>query len=159
MSEYLAALLKGRELPSADRQRIAKTLQEWTGISVDYYLNHDLVITKVEFAKQLLRDRRQILGAYDARYAGPAPPAGERAVDPFAKAVAATMPLFTSYLHDTLGIADTKEYRGNAPDVGGWNYDSTGGAGGPFLDYDYQAALDKAFAANPRFRLMIGTGI
>ncbi len=33
------------------------------------------------------------------------------------------------------------------------------GAGGPFNDYDYPAMIGEAFAANPKFRLMVGTGI
>ena len=159
MGEYLAALLQGHDLASSQRRRIATSLQAWTGIPFEYYLAHDLGITKVAFAKELLREQGQILGTYDARYVGPAPSARQRAVDPFAQAVAATMPLFTGYLHDTLGVTNAKEYRGYAPDVSDWKYDPTGGAGGPFLDYDYQASLDKAFDANPRFRLMIGTGI
>jgi carboxypeptidase C (cathepsin A) len=159
MSEYLNALIKGRDLAQPDRQRIAKTLQTFTGIAADYYLQHDLAITKVAFTRELLRDRKQFLAQYDARYVGPAPGPGERAADPFFAAVASQMPLFTAYLQDTLSVKNAKDYRASAPDVGEWRYDATGGAGGPFLDYDYQSSLDKAFAANPNFRLMIGTGI
>jgi carboxypeptidase C (cathepsin A) len=162
-NEYLHALLKGRELPDADRQRIAQKLQALTGISTQYYLQNDLTITKVAFARELLRDRKQIVAQYDARYSGaapaPVPDPGQRGADPFFAAIASQTPLFTSYLQDTLGIKSAHDYRQSAPDTGDWKYDPTGGAGGPFWDYDYQSSLDKAFAANPSFRLAIGTGI
>jgi carboxypeptidase C (cathepsin A) len=159
MSEYLHALLKGRDLPAPDRERTAKKLQDLTGIVADYYLKNDLTITKVAFARELLRDRKQIMAQYDARYVGAAPAHGQRGADPFFAAISSQTPLFTSYLQDTLGVRNARDYRSNAPETGDWNYDPTGGAGGPFWDYDYQASLDKAFAANPNFRLMIGTGI
>ncbi len=159
MSEYLNALLKGGDIPKAEQQRIAVTLQRLTGISADYYLEQGLTITKVAFARELLRERGKIVAQYDARYVGAAPKPGQRAADPFFAAIGSQMPLFTNYLQDELGVKNAKDYRANAPDTSDWKYDATGGAGGPFLDYDYQASLDKAFEANPNFRLMIGTGI
>jgi|HigsolmetaAR202D_1030399.scaffolds.fasta_scaffold01455_9 carboxypeptidase C (cathepsin A) len=160
MTEYLNALLKGNDLPASDRQRIAKQLQDLTGISAEYYFANELKITKVAFARELLRDRNRIVAQYDARYSGPAPASGERAADPFFAAVASQEPLFAVYLEKALGVKNVKEYRASAPDTGNWKWEATGGmVGGPFLDYDYQAALDKAFEANPRFRLAIGTGI
>ncbi len=51
----------------------------------------------------------------------------------------------TANLKVALPAAD---YRASAPDTRGWLYNPTGGAGGPFNDYDYPAALGKAFEAN-----------
>ena len=136
-------------------------MQDLTGIAADYYLAHDLVISKVEFARELLKEQGLILGTYDARYTGPAPKPGERAVDPFAKVQEATLPMLRAHFAERLGVTlPMSEYREGAPNASQtWNYTPTGGAGGPFWDYDYQAAISKAFEANPRFRLMIGTGI
>jgi carboxypeptidase C (cathepsin A) len=138
---------------------MADKLQALTGISADYYLAHDLTITKVAFARELLKDKGLILGTYDARYTAPAPAPGasvrrsgagghdrdhaddRRALEEPGRDLAA-------------GRLSRRGSRRNA-----WTWSPTGGAGGPFLDYDYPAQLKKAFAANPKFRLMVGTGI
>jgi carboxypeptidase C (cathepsin A) len=160
MGDYLQALVKGRDLPLADQQRIAKRLQALTGISADYYLAHELVITKVAFARELLKDKGLILGTYDARYTGPASTPGKRAVDPFNKVRGAIMPMLNQYMTQDLGVAwPMSDYREDAPGADAWTWSPTSGAGGPFDDFDYEAQISKAFKANPRFRLMIGTGI
>jgi carboxypeptidase C (cathepsin A) len=160
MSEYLAALIAGRDLPASRQQRIARHLQQLTGISAEYYLGHDLVITKVGFARELLKDRNLVLGQYDARYTGPAPGEGERGADPFAKIIQPVLPSLRQYLSESLSVTlPMSDYRDFAPETSSWVWKPTGGIGGPFLDYNYPSELSKAFAANPRFRLMIGTGI
>jgi carboxypeptidase C (cathepsin A) len=161
MTDYLNALIAGRDLPQNAQRRIATRLEELTGIGASYYLEHELIISKVEFARELLKERGLIVGTFDARYTGPAPKAGERAVDPFAKVSAATMPMLRDHMKERLGVTlPMSEYREGAPNASQtWNYNPTGGIGGPFWDYDYQASISKAFDANARFRLMIGTGI
>ena len=160
MGEYLSALAKGADLPQSDREAIAGRLQQMTGISADYYLAHRLVITKVDFVTELLKDKGLMLGTYDARYTGPAPKAGERPLDPFAKVGDMVAPLLAEHLNKNLKVSlPTSDYRAFAPDTRGWFYNPTGGAGGPFNDYDYPAMIGQAFAANPKFRLMVGTGI
>ena len=159
MTEYLQALLQGHDLPPAKRRKVAAKLQAMTGVSADYYLANDLQITKIAFLRELLKDQNQLLGMYDARYVGPAPAAGQRPADPFAAVTAAIQPAMLAH-YETLGVTwPASEYRGQAPNTGGWAWNGTLGPGGPFLDYDYQARIGAAFAANPKFRLMIGTGI
>lgn len=159
MGEYLQALLRGYDLPQAERRRIAETLAGLTGIGADYYLAHDLQITKIAFARELMKAEGLLLGTYDARYVGPAPQPGARGSDPFAPVIAG---IRTAMLAHYKGLGVTwpdADYRSAAPDTGRWDWNGTLGPGGPFLDYDYQAHIGPAFAANPRFRLMIGTGI
>jgi carboxypeptidase C (cathepsin A) len=157
MSDYLLALAKGGELSPADRKRVADKLQALTGISADYYLAHDLAITKVAFARELLGDKGLVTGTYDARYTAPAPAPGARGGDPSLAVTAAVQPMIVEHLK-SLGVTWT-DYRDVAPGANAWNYNATGGGAGPFQDYDYPAQLTKAFAANPKFRLMVGTGI
>lgn len=160
MGDYLSALAKGADLAQADREKVAGRLQAMTGISADYYLAHRLMITKVDFVTELLKDKALMLGTYDARYVGPAPKAGERPVDPFAKVGDMVAPLLAEHLTKNLKVTlPMSEYRAFAPDTRGWFYNPTSGAGGPFNDYDYPAMIGEAFAANPKFRLMVGTGI
>jgi carboxypeptidase C (cathepsin A) len=159
MGEYLQALLQGYELAPARRRAIADRLAEFTGIPAAYYLDHDLQITKIAFALTLLKDQGRMVAPYDARYAGPGPAPGVLPADPFGKVRAAVEPMMQAHLRDNLGVTwDVADYRPLAPGSDDWTWAPTLGPGGPFLDYDYPARLTPAFAANPRFRLMIGTG-
>ena len=160
MTEYLQALLQGHDLPAAKRRKVAGKLHAMTGVSADYYLANDLQITKIAFLRELLKDTNQLVGMYDARYVGPAPGAGQRPSDPFGPVIATIQPAMLSHYAETLGVTwPAADYRGQAPNTGGWAWNGTLGPGGPFLDYDYQARIGPAFTANPKFRLMIGTGI
>lgn len=159
MDEYLPALLKGADLPPSERARIAQHLQLFTGISSEYYLTHDLIISKMAFVTELLKNEGQVVGTYDARYVGPAPAAGERRTDPFDKVGDMIRPALDEYMSRQLGVTlPMADYRSFAPETGGWSWSPTSGIGGPFNDFDYQANFGRALKANPDFRLMIGTG-
>ena len=67
--EYLSTLYLGNTAPDAQRRTVATRLQEFTGIPADYFLQHDLEITKNAFRRELIPG--QILAVNDARYAGP----------------------------------------------------------------------------------------
>ncbi len=161
MGEYLDALRHGRDLPEDRRQAVARRLEGLTGISADYYLDHRLIISKQDFCAELLRDQGLILGVYDARYSGPAPSKGERAKDPFGKVNAMIGPLMRRHFSENLGVTlPLDEYRGGAPRLGPWGYEPTMRAGGgPFDDFDYDLGIEKAMAARPDFRLLVGTGL
>jgi len=160
MGEYLQALLQGYDLEPAKRKQIAGKLQAMTGIGADYYLANDLIITKMAFALELLKPEGRMMGIYDARYVGPAPTPTTRAADPFAKARAPIEPMVQEHLSKNLGVTwPVADYRPLAPGANAWTWGGTLGPGGPFLDYDYPSRIGPAFKANPRFRLMIGTGI
>lgn len=162
MTDYLAALQQGNALPEAERQAIARRLEALTGVSAAYYLEHRLLISKMDFCNELLRDEGRIIGIYDARYSGPAPTAGQRRTDPYDKVNALVPMLLARHMTNNLGVTlPMSDYRGYAPPPGpgGWAYQPTSGAGGPFDDFDYDQGIAQAMAANPRFRLMVGTGI
>jgi carboxypeptidase C (cathepsin A) len=159
MGDYLQALHRRADLSDAERLAIAERLEAFTGVGADYYMAHDLIISKVDFRKELLRSEGLVIGVYDARYTGPAPAAGQRSPDPFNK-VAAMVPAllaehFTRELGVTLSMAD---YRDSAPGTDAWGWSPTGGMGGPFSDFDYAGQIRRAMKANPDFRMMIGTG-
>jgi hypothetical protein len=137
---------------------MADKLQALTGISADYYLAHDLTITKVAFARELLKDKGRITRNLrrPLHRPGPSPRRKVRRSGPGGHA--AIMPMIAEHFK-SLGVTWPLAYRDAAPGANAWTWSPTGGAGGPFLDYDYPAQLKKAFAANPKFRLMVGTGI
>ena len=56
-TDYAQALLKGNELPDAERQRIAQQLAAYTGLSVAYLLKTNLRIEYGAFQKELLGDQ------------------------------------------------------------------------------------------------------
>lgn len=160
MGEYLQALVRGADLDLAARQRIAHKLHGLTGISTDYYLAHDLAITKVAFATELLKDSGGVLAIYDGRYVGRPSSSGQPPLDGMSAIVEAVPLMMKQHLIQNLGVTwSADDYRDAAPlKETAWTWDATLGLGGPFLDYDYQAQISEAFRANPKFTLMIGNG-
>ncbi|GGB68498.1 S10 family peptidase [Glycocaulis alkaliphilus] len=161
MHEYLLALVAGNTLDDDEARLIADRLERYTGISAAYYLANRLVISKPDFRRELLRDEGLILGVYDARYAGPAPEPGNPPSDPFG-AVAAMVPVaLQTHQREFLGLnRPFEEYSFRGPSSAGWDWGRTGGmTGGPFADYQHDIWIEQAMDANPRFRLMVGTGI
>lgn len=160
MNEYLPALVKGQDLPAAEREALARKLQAYTGIGADYYLANDLIISKVAFVSELLKDKGLVLGMYDARYSAPAAAPGARPVDPFGKVSDMVRPSFDAYMAGELKVTwPMADYRSFAPETARWGWSPTSGIGGPFDDFDYQSNFGVALKANPKFRLMIGTGL
>jgi len=70
-TEYLAALMKGDALGSAERSQIAKRLSDFTGLDTGYILKANLRVKLAQFAAELERSRGLTLGRYDSRYSGP----------------------------------------------------------------------------------------
>jgi carboxypeptidase C (cathepsin A) len=67
---YALALAKGQALSSPERDQVAQKMASYTGLSPAFILENDLRVAPGRFRKELLRDRRQTLGRYDARFTG-----------------------------------------------------------------------------------------
>jgi carboxypeptidase C (cathepsin A) len=67
---YSEALAQGQNLPQAQVDAIAAKLSSYTGLSVPYIKEANLRVSPARFRKELLRDRRAIVGRYDARFEG-----------------------------------------------------------------------------------------
>lgn len=154
-NDYLTALFQGQSLDAGRRQAIAGKLADFTGLSTDYYMTHNLEISKEGYRRELLKDKGEILGQIDARYAGPN---DGHSGDPAGVITKAYDTAFRTYLRDDLGIADADAYITESPvkGFGDWEWDGTGTS--PFADWPYPKLLSNVFAANPKFRLMIGNG-
>jgi carboxypeptidase C (cathepsin A) len=154
--EYLHALFKGRTLDASTRQRIASQLEDFTGLPSSWYLANNLRISKEAYRRELLSAEGQILGQTDARYKGPNPDG--RASDPSRVVSDAYQTAFIAYLRDELCVAEAADYKHAATDVGqgldAWDY----GGRGPFADWPFPTLLNDCFAANPKFRAMVGNG-
>jgi carboxypeptidase C (cathepsin A) len=66
--EYLTALAKGNRATPADRKATAQKLARLTGLSVDFVERANLRIDPGRFRKELLRDKRLVVGRLDSRF-------------------------------------------------------------------------------------------
>jgi carboxypeptidase C (cathepsin A) len=66
--EYLTALAKGNRATPAERKAIAAKLARLIGLSQDYVEKANLRIDPGRFRKELLRDRRLVVGRLDGRF-------------------------------------------------------------------------------------------
>jgi carboxypeptidase C (cathepsin A) len=67
---FASALLKGQDLPAAERAAVRARLSQLTGLSEQYLEQANLRVTDQRFYKELLRDRGLTIGRLDARYTG-----------------------------------------------------------------------------------------
>lgn len=68
--EYMRALFLGTRLEDAEKERIARKVADFTGLSKDYVMNSNLRIEIHRFCKELLRSDHLIIGRFDGRYTG-----------------------------------------------------------------------------------------
>lgn len=150
-SDYLLALFQGNELGEAERERIAARLQEFTGIPAQWYLDNRLRITKEQYRVELMRDEGKVMGRSDGRYIGT-----DLRGDASAVLQEAYMAGWSQYMSDLFGIEIGEQYsmRAEIRGLDDWSW----GASSPFGHFDYSARIQKAFEANPDFRLIIGNG-
>ena len=68
MNEYTLALAQGDQLSDNERNKIAKKLAAYTGVSEDYALQTQLRINMPRFPKELLRSEGKTVGRLDSRF-------------------------------------------------------------------------------------------
>ncbi|HLT92544.1 MAG TPA: hypothetical protein VKZ85_16545 [Woeseiaceae bacterium] len=155
-TEYLEALFLGSALEPRDRARVARRLEELSGIPADFYLANGLRITKERYRTELLKDRNLILGRNDGRYAAPVTEAGN-AFDPSGVVPDAYLRAFREHLREFLGIDWDEEYVARSPVKGleDWSW----GATSPFSDWPYMQLISVAMEKNPEFRVLVANGI
>lgn len=153
--DYLEALFQGNDLSEERRRAVAARLQELSGIPAQYYLAHDLRITKEQYRTELLKDQRLLLGRADARYTAPMTDKG-RAPDPSGILPDTVEKFFRRYLVDELQVHWSEPYLASAG-VGGledWGW----GATTPFSDWPYYKRITQMFDANPHYRVFVANG-
>ena len=70
VEQYLPALAKGGFISEQEKQKIAKQVARYSGLSVQEVLRNNLDIEASYFWKEILRDREQTVGRLDSRYLG-----------------------------------------------------------------------------------------
>ena len=68
--DYLVALTKGNRLTSKETEAVAQRVVRYTGLSPEYIIRANLRVSPQRFRKELLRDRRLMVGRLDSRYTG-----------------------------------------------------------------------------------------
>jgi carboxypeptidase C (cathepsin A) len=162
---YTLALQKGNSISEAEAQSIAQQMAQLTGLSADYILRSNLRVQPDRFRRELLRDRRQIIGRIDSRYVGTEPDnVGEGTdYDPQGSAITgAFVGALNDYLFRDLGYKTPLTYRPN--NYGGIYGGDTG------WDFTHRAPNDRqqiadtsadlanAMRQNPRMKILSVNG-
>ena len=153
MSDYIAALNKGDQLPPSERKAVVEKLARYTGLKRDYVDESELRIDSNRFRRALLRDKKLTIGRYDGRLTGPSPldagdqpdidPSGTLVKPPFAA-------VFQHYIQSELGYKTDMEYNVLVPLRWDW------GQGNSFADST--ALLRSAFVKNPYLKVLVCAG-
>ncbi len=171
---YAEALAQGHNLPQAQVDAIAAKLSSYTGLSVAYIKESNLRVSPGRFRKELLRDKREIVGRYDARFEGTdVDAAGENpGYDPSDAGITGA---FVSQLHDYLDrelkYSSNETYFPSGPGINqAWDHSHRlgsaipiagggGGGGQPMRDAYVAGDLADAIRKNPRLRVFSVNGL
>ncbi len=158
---FASALLKGQDLPAAERAAVRAELARLTGLSEQYLDNADLRVTSQRFYKELLRDRGLTIGRLDARYTGrDYDNAGETPDnDPsFYGIDAGYTAAINSWARETLGFETDREYQSIGREPGrNWNW-SLGGGWGRNAYLNVAPFIGQAMRQNSQLRLFNAQG-
>ncbi len=151
--EYMAALTKGNALTEAERDATARKLARLTGLSPAYILSANLRVDSGRFRKELLRDKRLMVGRLDGRFTAlDADAAGERQeFDPSNTALAgAYVAAFQDYVKNTLKWESELHYP-TSGNVRPWKYVEN-------RYMDMTDALRSTMAKNPFLKVFVVCG-
>jgi carboxypeptidase C (cathepsin A) len=151
--DYARALLLGAELPAAERLAVVKKIARLTGLPTEMVDQQKLRISAEFFREMLLREKKLVLGAYDARVTGDDGDESENSpgIEPFMRVVgsvaAATM---NAYLRQELGYEQDLPYEVLAPQSA-WNHEKNAYS-------SVNADLSTAMKTNPHLRVLCTVG-
>jgi carboxypeptidase C (cathepsin A) len=151
--EYATTLLKGNSLSDADRKAVAQKIARLTGLSADYVERTNLRIDPGRFRKELLRDKRLVVGRLDTRYtARDVDAAGEQEeFDPSNAALqGAYTAMFNDYVRNELKWESDLHYE-TSGNVRPWTY-----AQNSYMDMT--EPLRQAMAKNPFLKVRVEAG-
>lgn len=157
---FAAALLKGQDLPQAEREAVRKELSRLTGLSEEYLEQADLRVTDQRFYKELLRDRGLTIGRLDARYTGKDfDNAGETPdADPsFYGIDAGYTAAINQWARETLGYRTDRHYQSIGSVGGQWDW-SLGSGWGRQAYLNIAPLIGQAMRQNSGLRLFNAQG-
>jgi len=151
--DYMLALTKGNTLTDAERNAMAEKLARFTGLSAKYILSANLRVDSGRFRKELLRDKRLVVGRLDGRFTAlDADAAGERQeFDPSNTALqGAYVALFQDYVKNELKWESDLHYP-TSGNVRPWTYVQN-------RYMDTTDALRLTMAKNPFLKVLLVAG-
>lgn len=162
MGPYAAALQKGGSIGDAEKQSVAQQMAALTGLSTDYILRSNLRVDPERFRRELLRDRREIIGRIDSRYLGTeAEQVGsDPTYDPQSSAITGGFSgAINDYLFRDLGYQTALTYRiNNYAGIGSkWEFTHRSSQGEQAVA-DTSIDLADTMRQNPRMKLLSVNG-
>ena len=164
--EYAAALIKGDQLPVAEREQILNKLVAYTGLSKDYIDKANLRVNQPQYSKELLRNDHADIGRLDARYKGISQDLlGEYAFsDPADNAISpAFISTFMNYYSTELKVTKDKTYNTAAyafPDFRwDWKHARSNGLFGDAASPSTGPDLANAMSLNPQLKILVLNGL
>lgn len=156
LGPYLHGLAAGDSLSKEDRQELVARMARLTGLSKEYIDRSNLRVPMFRFGKELLRDRRKIVGRFDSRYVGLSTDlVGESAeYDPSASAVfGAFTAAMNDYLRSVLKVEEDRVYEILSSQVQPWDYSE-------FTNrfVDASSTLQQAMVENPFLKVFAACG-
>jgi carboxypeptidase C (cathepsin A) len=154
--DYTLALMQGSALPPERRREVAARLSRYTGLAPEYLERADLRLDLRGFVRELLRDRRLIVGRLDGRFTGVDRGGSGDGTD-FDPSYAAIQGPFSAALNDyvrgELGYKSDLPYEILTDRVHPWSYE----------EYQNQYVnvaedLRRAMAQNPALRVFVANG-
>ncbi len=157
---YAEALQKGDRLSPDERRQVIERLARYTGLTPAIIDEYDLRISEQTFSRELLRDRKLVVGRLDSRFLGPGSPGGVGGdLFPYDPSEAAIRPPFTTvlneYIRSDLGYKTDLVYYILGGGIGAqWDFGAQRGNGFP----DTAEAMHRAFVKNPYMRVLVAEG-
>ena len=148
VDEYRNVLARGRALDPVARAAAVAKVAALTGLSPEYVDLADLRVSHMHYLAELLRDRRQVVGRLDARFAGPtdAPLAETMSHDPFNSATEGSFTAaWNHYLYDELNYHNDDVYETTTTNVRPWSYKEFEGSAVDVADKLAAAMVDNPF--------------
>ena len=157
ITEYATALLAGSTITSTQRASVLDKLERYTGISRSYWEQHNLRVDADQFETELLHQHGEIIGRFDARFAGPPVPGlvGGDAYDPGYNIINPV--LETGYRHYLRTELQYKTDRLPDPGVGRWDYQHKDALGR--TTSSVAGDLTEALIRNPRLQVLVNSGL
>lgn len=159
LEAYAPALLHGSRLPEERRREVAERLQRYTSLPATLWLELDLQLDAMGFARRLPGDGRRTVGRLDGRYLGWDPqPDGSRATeDPAYDAAAGPYTALANVLlRQELGFDGDDLYEVLSLETNrNWSWKREGLLGYPNTAED----LRRAMLANPHLRVFLANGL
>jgi carboxypeptidase C (cathepsin A) len=151
---YLTALARGDRLSKEERQDVLDKLAGFTGLDKSFIDGRNLRIDTGSFVKELLRERKQVVGTMDSRFTAAHPDQGQgHWFDP---TIATIRPPFTAtfndYVRSELGFQSDLEYFTLGGGIGRWDWEAKNSFA------DASSSLSATFAKNPYMKLFVASG-